>query len=944
MPKGRLEYLKRLLPFLIDQSEDCLYLNVFSPAHAAQSDKKLPVIVFLHGESFEWNSGNPYDGTVLASYGELVVVTLNYRLGILGFLNANPSPEIRARVANYGLMDQMAALHWVQQNIAKFGGDPSIVTLAGHGSGAACINFLMTSPTMVPGLFHRAILLSGSAYSSWALVEDPVIYALRLAKEVNCSIPEDLIKNHEQIVDCLRDVPLEELFAADIQPPSFLSAFGPSVDGVVIRPGRTNQDIDETPIRGTSKRSQGAAGRYDLLFGVVTGEALWRFSAADIQSGFEGERRDRILRTYVRNAYTYHLSEIFYTVVNEYTDWERTSTHPINTRDAAVAALSDAQFVAPLVHTGDMLAPPPPLPGQEPSGPKCFFYVFDYQTKDGDYPQRMGTVHGEDLPYVFGAPLVDGFNHFPKNYTKSEVALSEAIMIYWANFARTGNPNEHHRQDSILMASKERNRFRSINWDEYDPVHQKYLEIGMKPRVKNHFRAHQLSIWLRLIPELHKAGMEDVVARHNLFKNHDDLDIYEGIVKPNPLSRLSFLEQDLKRRGMGPGGPQYGHSLHSNVALGMTTMEPALLTTCMPVGNYTGYIQPTSTVLNATTDTLAGLEAAGYAAYSTALSVTIAIGCSLLILNVLIFAGVYYQRDKTRLEVKSLQKQYQQRGGMHQQGPFDPIKHAHYHLGHSQSANVIVDVENHDTGALILASDVKSPHICSNSMQINVMKSGSPGNDGRGVGGGPGDGGGCNVPSGQTANNAKIPLANNTSYKPRTEHITIPIKNSTFTGGAGMMTLPKPGTVHIPMSYNRNECMTLPRNAGGGISTSSTNTEAQQIKLPPNGTAIGIHMRSNAASTLGRSQSCSNSSPESNRLSHHQQQQSSMTSTGGPPPPPSIAAHQHSHQHHSHSHSHSQPQQQHQQDPGTQLQNLKGQHQQQQQSQLPQAAMSEMRV
>lgn len=108
MPKGRLEYLKRLLPFLLDQSEDCLYLNVFSPAHgkfrfalnshgtnsfdlifnptAAQSDKKLPVIVFLHGESFEWNSGNPYDGTVLASYGELVVVTLNYRLGILGKL------------------------------------------------------------------------------------------------------------------------------------------------------------------------------------------------------------------------------------------------------------------------------------------------------------------------------------------------------------------------------------------------------------------------------------------------------------------------------------------------------------------------------------------------------------------------------------------------------------------------------------------------------------------------------------------------------------------------------------------------------------------------------------------------------------------------------------------------------------------------------------------
>lgn len=144
-------------------------------------------------------------------------------------MNANPSPETRARVANYGLMDQMAALHWVQQNIVKFGGDPNVVTLMGHGTGAACINYLMSSPTNVQGLFHRVILLSGSSFSSWALVENPVVYALRLAKEVNCSIPEDIIKHHEQIVDCLREIPLTDLYEADIQAPNFLSSFGPSV-------------------------------------------------------------------------------------------------------------------------------------------------------------------------------------------------------------------------------------------------------------------------------------------------------------------------------------------------------------------------------------------------------------------------------------------------------------------------------------------------------------------------------------------------------------------------------------------------------------------------------------------------------------------------------------------------------------------------------------------
>lgn len=105
------------------------------------------------------------------------------------------------------------------------------------------------------------------------------------------------------------------------------------------------------------------------------------------QSGFEGDRRDKIIRTYVRNAYTYHLSEIFFTVVNEYTDWERTVQHPINTRDAAVAALSDAQFVAPLVQTGDLLSAKPSQGQDGGPTPKTYFYVFDYQTKDGDYPQ-----------------------------------------------------------------------------------------------------------------------------------------------------------------------------------------------------------------------------------------------------------------------------------------------------------------------------------------------------------------------------------------------------------------------------------------------------------------------------------------------------------------------------------------------------------------------------
>ncbi|CAK9806868.1 nlg-1 [Anthophora plagiata] len=378
----------------------------------ADSDRRHPVLLYIHGESYDWGSGNPYDGSVLASYTDQVIVTMNYRLGVLGFLNANVAPQTKARVANYGLMDQIAALHWVKEHIGLFGGDPNNVTLMGQGTGAACVHFLAISPTVVRGLFKRAILLSGSALSSWAVVEDPVSYALKLARAVNCSVPEDLFKDNELIVDCLRERSLEELMQVDIQPPTFLSAFGPSVDGVVIKPefqkdllsymGPEFQGFGPLPKKAEHGTPITSNNKYDLLFGVTTSEALWKFAEKDVQQGFEGERRDRIIRTYVRNAYVYHLTEIFYTVVNEYTDWERTVQHPMNTKEACVQALSDAQFVAPLVQTGDLFTlrhtkkpnnphiAPIPDSEKEPL-PKTYFYVFDYQMKDGDYPQVSGN-------------------------------------------------------------------------------------------------------------------------------------------------------------------------------------------------------------------------------------------------------------------------------------------------------------------------------------------------------------------------------------------------------------------------------------------------------------------------------------------------------------------------------------------------------------------------
>jgi carboxylesterase type B len=142
--------------------------RVFIFTGMSEGGRKHPVLVFIHGESYDWGSGNIYDGSILAGYADQVVVTLNYRLGILGFLNANVSPHTKARVANYGLMDQIAALHWIQQNIEYFGGDPNNVTLMGQGTGAACVNFLAISPTVMPGkkTFYFLIFKCEKLYSS----------------------------------------------------------------------------------------------------------------------------------------------------------------------------------------------------------------------------------------------------------------------------------------------------------------------------------------------------------------------------------------------------------------------------------------------------------------------------------------------------------------------------------------------------------------------------------------------------------------------------------------------------------------------------------------------------------------------------------------------------------------------------------------------------------
>lgn len=282
---------------------------------------------------------------------------------------------------NHGLMDQIAALKWVQENIGAFGGDPGSVSLMGHGTGAACVHFLMASVAVVPGLFHRAILMSGSALSSWASVGSPTYYAMKYARALNCSgsLPfpgsEDgpTSEQFDDMVNCLKERSLEELQSVKLGAPNYLYSFGPSIDGIVIK-----SDFGHS----VRNRPEEFSKSYDILFGVVPNESFDDFSESDLTRGFDIRKRDRIFRTLVRNTFDYHLNEVFISAVNEYTDWEHPEAPLKTIRDATMNALSDARYVSPLLQSVSAFSA---------GSPRQFFYVFDH------VPRQM-KLPGVSLP------------------------------------------------------------------------------------------------------------------------------------------------------------------------------------------------------------------------------------------------------------------------------------------------------------------------------------------------------------------------------------------------------------------------------------------------------------------------------------------------------------------------------------------------------------------
>ena len=384
------------------QSEDCLTLNIWIPRDLA-SGEKLPVMVWIYGGNFRSGAGSwpNYDGTRLARKG-VVVVTFNYRLGYLGLL-AHPSLNKTRQgepIANYALMDQIAALKWVQRNIAAFGGDPGRVTVFGESAGGVSVNFLLASPA-TQGLFHGAISQSGGIRIDQTRRLDQRIQMFRsLHAEAKSLMRFAKIPDDDKTGAALQVLPLETLLAYGRNQISV--SLNPVVDGQIIP-----DDV------GTIFR-QGRQQPVPLLIGSNSWE-----ESIPVRTGMP-------IKVFLIGHDRSVLTEL-YGPVDDVQTGNQIFSDQVMAMPARYLAWQQAALDQP-----------------------AYLYRFGY-VSEGIRGKVPGVAHAADISYVFqtldkfqwGAPA--GMANTP--VTETDWAFSDLVSDYWVEFARSGNPNGFGRPD-----------------------------------------------------------------------------------------------------------------------------------------------------------------------------------------------------------------------------------------------------------------------------------------------------------------------------------------------------------------------------------------------------------------------------------------------------------------------------------------------------------------
>ena len=396
-------------------SEDCLYLNVWVPKRHPRL-RKNAVLVWIYGGGFY--SGTPtldlYDGKLLAAMNDIIVVSIAYRVGALGFLTLD-HPEAPG---NAGLFDQLMGLEWVQQNIHKFGGDPKNVTIFGESAGSVSVSMHLLSP-LSRTKFARAVMQSGAATTPWGThtMEEGKRRGVHLAQLLRCDYPHDI----ESLAGCMRSKTAQQI--VDEQWVSSGIAqfpFVPVIDGVfLLEPPEMTLKYErfyKCPILIGSNANEGA---FFVIYELP-------------------DQIDRFRQTMNYKQYLYSIDYLFYhypqypneasklmldAIAFHYTNW----LDPNDTYKNIISldqAVGDAYFVCAV----NMLAH-----AYASAGENVYYYYFTQRYRSNPWPSWMGVLHGDEILFTFGEPLKAG-----GNFTDGEKQLSRKMMQYWTNFAKTG--------------------------------------------------------------------------------------------------------------------------------------------------------------------------------------------------------------------------------------------------------------------------------------------------------------------------------------------------------------------------------------------------------------------------------------------------------------------------------------------------------------------------
>lgn len=391
-------------------NEDCLYLNVWAPVTKKERGR-LAVMLWLYGGGFSSGSStlDIYDGRQLARHGDVLVVSAQYRVGPLGFLSAGQSAP-----GNVGLLDQYEAIAWIRDNVASLGGDPDRITLFGESAGAVSTSLHLFSPLSSPLIAH-AIMQSGSLLCPWAL--DSPDRAKDNAVKL-CSVLDCQHDDPDDMVNCLRNVTPERLTAAQWQmnDESFVNTpFMATVDGYFL-PDTPDALLKRGAFKNTSilLGSNSNEGNYFLvylmpdLFPLDTHRPLTRSEYSSAVRRFLGERASPLVARVV---------DFEYGVGYEF-------QHHVDYGQRLDQMVADSDFVCPTNRLAEAYAM---------AGSRVYSYLFDHVSSQNPWPEWMGVIHGYEIDHVFGHPL-----NTSRGYTMAEKTLSESMVRYWSNFAKTG--------------------------------------------------------------------------------------------------------------------------------------------------------------------------------------------------------------------------------------------------------------------------------------------------------------------------------------------------------------------------------------------------------------------------------------------------------------------------------------------------------------------------